>query len=213
MATRIYLIRHGETLWNLEGRFQGQMDSPLSPLGERQAERLGQHFNNIDIHGCYSSDLGRAASTAQPIATATQQQLKTLKALRERSFGIFEGCLKHEAQALNPEAFEAWTQGTFGNVVPGGESRQTLVERVLASLVSLASQHNHETIAVISHGGVLSSLWRHLEPERQEQRGFSIPNASISQLSFDRGTWTVDSWSDVSHLEGLELSSPTEQVP
>ncbi len=202
MGTHFFLIRHGETVWNLENRFQGQKDSPLSDKGRQQAQQLGQHFKQIDIQALYSSDLGRAIGTAEPIAASKSLPLQTMISLRERSFGIFEGRCREEARAENPKAFEAWNLGSFSEVVPGGESRQNLCERVIEGLQNIAAAHQQQSVAVVTHGGVLSSLWRYFEPSRQEQQGFLIPNGSISQLSFsDQGQWQVLNWSRVDHLD------------
>jgi probable phosphoglycerate mutase len=202
MGTHFFLIRHGETVWNLENRFQGQRDSPLSDKGRQQAQRLGEHFKEIEIQALYSSDLGRAVGTAEPIAASKSLPLQTMASLRERSFGIFEGRCREEARAENPEAFEAWNLGSFSEVVPGGESRQNLCERVIEGLENIAAAHQQQSVAVVTHGGVLSSLWRYFEPSRQEQQGFLIPNGSISQLSYsDQGQWQVLNWSKVDHLE------------
>ena len=204
MATHFFLIRHGETVWNLEKRFQGQKDSPLSEKGRQQANKLGEHFKQIDIQALYSSDLGRAVLTAEPIAANKSLPLKTLTSLRERSFGIFEGRCREEARAENPEAFEAWNLGSFSEVVPGGESRQSLCERVIGALEDIAAAHQQQSVAVVTHGGVLSSLWRYFEPSRTEKQGFLIPNGSVSQLNYtDEKQWQVLNWSRVDHLEGL----------
>ena len=202
MATHFYLIRHGETVWNLENRFQGQKDSPLSQKGLQQASQLGEHFKRLDVQALYSSDLGRAVLTAEPIAASKALPLKTLTALRERSFGVFEGRCREEARAENPKAFEAWNLGSFSDVVPGGESRQSLCERVIGALESIAATHQQQSVAVVTHGGVLSSLWRYFEPSRPEKQGFLIPNGSVSQLNYtDQGQWQALNWSKVDHLD------------
>ena len=209
----IYLIRHGETLWNLNGRFQGQLDSDLSPLGYLQIEALRQHFANIPIDAVYSSDLGRALKTAQAIGEPQGLDVRKSPDLRERSFGIFEGLLRSEAEAKAPESYEAWSSGTFGEVVPGGESRKTLCDRVLRGLKNIALEHPNQTIAVITHGGVLGALWRWLEPERTEQHGFSIPNASISRFIYENDRWQVLEWSNVDHLRGLSARDDGDNSP
>ena len=199
----IYLIRHVETLWNLEGRFQGQLDSDLSPLGYQQVEVLREHFANVHLDAVYSSDLGRALKTAAVIGEV--HGLKVLEAveLRERSFGIFEGMLRSEAEARAPESYEAWSSGTFGEVVPGAESRKTMCTRVLKCLNTIAEIHPLQSVAVVTHGGVLSALWRVLEPDGMGKEGISIPNASISRAIYEKEKWKVLEWSNVDHLKGL----------
>ena len=209
----IYLIRHGETLWNLEGRFQGQLDSDLSPLGYQQVEALREHFANVHIDAVYSSDLGRALKTAAVIGEV--HGLKVLEAveLRERSFGIFEGMLRSEAEARAQDAYEAWSSGTFGEVVPGAESRKTMCQRVINCLNTIAERHPQQSVVVLTHGGVLSALWRVLEPDRTEKDGFSIPNASISRAICEKEKWQILEWSNVDHLKGLSSMDDHDNNP
>jgi 2,3-bisphosphoglycerate-dependent phosphoglycerate mutase len=210
--TLFYVIRHGETLWNLEGRFQGQLDSDLSPLGYQQIEALQKHFDTLHLDALYSSDLGRAHKTAQAIASHKALHIELDPRLRERSFGIFEGMLREEARQKAPESYEAWTSGTFGEVVPGGESRKTLCERVITALEHIATKHPQQAVGIVTHGGVLASLWRALEPDRSEERGFSVPNASISQLIFESGSWRIVEWSNINHLKGLQTLDDGDQA-
>jgi probable phosphoglycerate mutase len=140
-------------------------------------------------------------ATTSGIAESQGLDLILDEGLRERSFGIFEGLLRSEAEELNAEAFRRWTSGSFTEAVPGGESRKDLCERILEVLKMLAKTHQGQSIAVTTHGGVLASLWRYLEPKREESRGFSIPNGSISHIKVSSaGDWEVVQWSSVDHL-------------
>ena len=209
-STTLYLVRHGETQWNLEHRFQGQKDSPLSPRGIKQINTLGPYFEKNHIDALYSSDLGRAMTTANIISQVTGLQVEALKALRERCFGIFEGLTHEPAREIQPQLFDQWRSGSMDVKVPGGESRQEMLDRVLPALYQIIDQHPGQKVAIVSHGGTLSALWRFLEPSRPESDGFSIPNASISTLSGQHKKLLVLKWSEINHLKGLKsLDDPS----
>jgi 2,3-bisphosphoglycerate-dependent phosphoglycerate mutase len=182
-------------------------------LGYQQLEALKLHFAHIHLDAIYSSDLGRAFKTATVIGEPHRLSIQGTPLLRERSFGIFEGMLRSEAKEKAPESYEAWSSGTFGEVVPGGESRKTLCERVLKCLKNIVQAHPNQSIAVVTHGGVLGALWRVLEPERPEARGFNIPNASISRFQHLNDQWQVLEWSNTDHLLGLRALDDGDNVP
>lgn len=209
-TTTLFLVRHGETLWNLEHRFQGQKDSPLSERGRQQVSCLAPYFSNQPIDALYSSDLGRALTTAKVIEETTGHVVLPTASWRERCFGVFEGLTHAPAREMNPEVFDRWRSGAMDVKVPGGESRQEMLKRVLSSLEEILEKHAGGRVAIVSHGGTLSALWRYLEPSRKESQGFSIPNASISTLLARGNKLEVVQWSDTEHLEGLtSLDDPS----
>ena len=112
--TEILLIRHGETLWNQQGRMQGQNDSPLTPTGLEQARKLARRLKDVAFTALYSSDLGRAHQTARCIADATGHEIIADRGLRERSFGIFEGLTNAEIQVRHPEDYALFAKRDAG---------------------------------------------------------------------------------------------------
>jgi len=205
LETRIDLIRHGETLWNSENRFQGQLDSPLSPRGLQQAQALRQHYQKKSYDFIYSSDLGRAVDTAKAIlGSDSNLNLNCDPALRERKFGVFEGLSRTEVQQRYPEEYRIWTEGAFDFKAEGGESRRELLERCKAKFEDIAKRHRGQYGLIVVHGGLLSTFWRHLEPSRGEDEGFKIPNASITELLYASDEWQVLNWSLIDHLHGIE---------
>src|SRR5262245_45575580 len=104
-GTRIILLRHGETVWNLEGRYQGQLDSPLSTAGVTQARALAQRLATVHFAALYSSDLGRARQTTECIADVTGHKIRADPRLRERHLGIFQGRLKPELKLSFPDEY------------------------------------------------------------------------------------------------------------
>src|SRR6266481_4699573 len=105
-ASRLCLVRHGETAWNAEGRVQGQLDVPLSATGLAQARALAGVLGKEDFAAIYSSDLGRARQTAQPTADILKEQIVLDERLRERHYGVFQGMTYAEAKEHIPEGYE-----------------------------------------------------------------------------------------------------------
>src|SRR5262245_14347132 len=125
----LYCIRHGESLYNLEGRIQGQTDVALSPLGERQSQALAADLATSPIDAVYSSPLKRAMQTAKPIALALNLDVRSDDRLKELHAGIFQGLLASELAERFPEAAAAWRSQDPDYRIPDGECRRDLMTR------------------------------------------------------------------------------------
>src|SRR5262245_2729390 len=160
MATRLLVVRHGESTWNSEGRWQGQADPPLSPLGEQQAgdaaRLLAQQAGDQRIDAIWSSDLVRAARTAEIIAAEVGLAVRFDERLRERDAGEWEGLTRAEIEVGSPGALAA------GERPPGFERDDTLLERVHAVVDDIVTLHDGEAVLVVAHGGIVRTLERHL---------------------------------------------------
>lgn len=199
--TQLILIRHGETLWNTERRMQGQLDSPLTERGFWQAQQLGIRLKTQTFTTLYSSDLPRAARTAEQIAAATGHGIVTDERLRERHFGVFEGLTQKEMQSCAPDAYERFMSRDPQYAVPGGESPAAFFARCRAALEELALRHAGETIAVVTHGLVLDSAYRAATGLALEaQRPVPLVNASLNWFAFVDGCWSAGAWGDAEHL-------------
>ena len=160
--TRLLLIRHGETEWNIEGRLQGWQDSPLSQQGLGQAMRLAESLAGTASVALVCSDAGRALTTANAIGMRIGLTPRADPRLREISFGQWEG---HISAAMPVDILSA-KEGimamdpTCTQALPGGESPATVSARVWSCLDELAAQNTGETVLVVSHGGVLASVLR-----------------------------------------------------
>ena len=200
---QLLLIRHGETEWNTAGRIQGFRDIALSERGLRQAQVLARHLEGQVLDAVYSSDLTRAMQTAEPLARQRGVTLRIDPRLKERGFGLFEGHTYAEAEANWPHEYAIWRQRDPGHAVPGGESYRDARVRVLASLDEMARRHAGQTIAVITHGGVLDIIYRTAEGIAWETpRSHLLPNASINRVRMRPGPeLQVLAWAQSSHLE------------
>lgn len=157
--TRLILTRHGETLWNIEGRVQGAMDSPLTEKGILQARGLGKRLQGEGITRIYSSDLPRAMRTADEVGQELGlTEILPSSALRELSFGEWEGKVWWELRNLYPELFVIWDKGPHQIQIPGGESMWEVTERAWEFIQELPIKHAGETIFVVTHGMTLQLL-------------------------------------------------------
>ena len=148
-AVRLVLWRHGQTLWNVEGRFQGQSDIPLDELGEQQAERAARLLAGLGPDAIVSSDLARAMATAAPLARLTGLTITPDKDLRERYGGLWEGLTDTEIRSRYPAEHAQWTP-------PGGESTVAVADRTGAAMERIARGMAPGTLAVIvSHGAAI----------------------------------------------------------
>jgi 2,3-bisphosphoglycerate-dependent phosphoglycerate mutase len=202
LSARLVVVRHGETQWNLASRIQGHADSPLTPAGEAQAQAIAGRLARERFDRLVSSDLGRAWRTAEAIAARTGHAIVPDPRLRERNYGVAEGLTYGEIGVHYPEIFSRVRDTDPDYVVPGGESRTQLFERVRDAFESLARESEGARLAVVCHGGVLAALYRHVHgiPVGAAQP-IPIPNASYNALLYDAGRWEVEAWADTAHLD------------
>jgi probable phosphoglycerate mutase len=199
--TKIIIVRHGQTEWNVRGIRQGHLDSPLTERGLAQAKALGQRLKREKFTCLYSSDLGRSMQTAREISVVTGHEILTDARLRERHLGIFQGLNAQEIEAKYPEERRLMRTSGPGFVIPGGESMVQQVERNVAYLNSLAVKHEGETIVVVTHGGVVSGFFRHaLAIPLEAPRRFEFVNAGLNVFVHEDGNWMLLTWGDISHL-------------
>ena len=154
--TAILLARHGESDWNVERRWQGHADRPLSPRGREQAQALAQRLDEIELDAIYSSDLRRAYDTASAVADRRGVAVTTVRDLREVDVGSWSGLTRDEAKARFPEAYARWEQGGPG--WDDGETYEQMAARVVGALEKIASDHAGRTILVVAHGGSIRAI-------------------------------------------------------
>ncbi len=159
--THLYLIRHGQTDWNIEGRWQGQADVPLNAKGRQQAIKIAAQLANIGLTAIYSSDLVRAYETAEALSQATGLSIYTDPRLREIHQGDWQGLLVTEIQAHYGEAFRKRKQNPLNVAPPGGETVLEVKERVVAAIKDIVKRHPLERVAVVSHGFALAVIQVH----------------------------------------------------
>ena len=202
-ATRLIVVRHGETAWNVDTRIQGHLDIPLNATGLWQARQLGDALAGEAISAIYTSDLLRARRTAQAVADATGAALVDEPGLRERAFGSFQGRTFAEVETEHPEQARRWRQRDPDYAPQGGESLRVLRERVIDTTHRLAARHPGELVLLVTHGGVLDVLYRAAtRQDIQAPRTWQLGNAAINRLLWTHGHGlSLVGWADTQHLE------------
>lgn len=184
MTTDIILIRHGQTSWNKKGIFQGWNDIELDEEGIRQALKTAEELKAHKFHAIYSSPLKRAQQTAEKIAKHHNLPIFEVAEFKERSYGIFEGKSWEDFDKDEKARQKYNKRGRFLYKPPKGESYLNLYRRVSAKLDEIVSKHKKEKIAIISHGGVMWSIFYHVGIVKKEQGGLDMPNASYFHIQF-----------------------------
>lgn len=202
MATWIYLVRHGQTVWNEEGKLCGSSDVPLSDEGLVQAQKVAARMKNVNLSAVYSSPLLRARQTAEAIASHHNLPVQVEPDLREVDYGEWEGLKVDEAMEKFPELERLRREDPMNFVAPKGEPMKNFAQRVIAAVQRIALRHPNETICIVAHQTVNRfilcwvlqmdfRLWRQL---RQDP-------ACVNLLQVrEDGMWRVCLVNDTCHL-------------
>ncbi len=156
--TKVIFIRHGQTEWNVTGRYQGQSDVKLTEEGRKQAEKLADNFPVAKVDAIYASDLCRAMVTAETIAAKFGLKVQAEPAFRELSFGDWEGLTYQQIVDKWEEAMANFLQHPDILEIPGGESFPAVQQRAMKRLNELIEKHDGQTIVVVAHGAVLRTM-------------------------------------------------------
>lgn len=216
MTSTIYLIRHGETDWNLAGRWQGHTDVPLNDLGLRQARLVALRFQTekIAFDAIYSSDLTRAYQTAWEIGAAVRVPVQLYPPLREIDLGTWSGLHYDEIRQRFPVEARLLEEGQD---IPrgGGETLSALRRRVVEAVECILAHRDGETIALVTHGGCIRMLLAHAVGFSGDgfKRFPHIGNTSISILQCHQDRWEIMSSNDMQHLEELHEADLVSAPP
>lgn len=199
--TRLLLIRHGETEWNMMGRLQGHSDITLNAEGRRQVAAAAQRLaarGGIDL--ILTSDLKRAAESAAIIGEAVGATVRAEPRLRELGFGMFEGLTWAEIEAQHPEIQATWLADR--NQPPqGGERLEDFAGRVSSLLGDVLDRFSGKTVALTTHGGTIRELLRlALEMGEAQRWLFQIDNGSLTELAYYDGRPLLVRLNDTGHL-------------
>jgi probable phosphoglycerate mutase len=209
VATRICIIRHGETDWNVEKRIQGHTDIPLNETGRAQALAMAFNAAHQRFRAIYSSDLARARETATVLASREDLEVQLLPQLRERHFGMFQGLTAEEGAARYPTAYAHYLARNLDYDFEGGESLRRFADRVSDGIAWLERHHSGQTIAVVSHSGVLDVVYRRATGRPlSTPRDFAIPNCALNWFLFDAHGWHLEAWADRHHLHEVLTEAP-----
>lgn len=192
-AKTVLFWRHGQTDFNVEGRFQGQSDVPLNDTGRRQAEDAARHLAAFAPELIVSSDLSRAAETADSLARIVGIDPNRDERLRETAFGQWEGSTRTEVAETWPEELNAWVSGA-DVAPPGGESRSESGQRVAAAITDIVDASVADTIAIVAHGAVLRGAAEILLGLQGTGRIGVLGNCGHGEFGRTESGWVLRSW-------------------
>lgn len=203
VSTVFCFVRHGETDWNVERRYQGHLDIGLNAKGRGQAAAAAKGLKGQRFDLLYSSDLQRTRDTAAPLSEALVLPVHLEPGLRERHYGVFQGRTVAEVEQMDPEAHDRYHQRdpdfTFGD----GESLKDFARRIENTVGRLARQHPGQRLLAIVHGGVLDTIYRRATGlDLRAPRDFLLPNAAFNWIEVKGDHWRVMTWADQQHLRG-----------
>jgi broad specificity phosphatase PhoE len=204
-VTRLYLVRHGQSAGNAEGRFGGHSPTPLSALGKKQAQMTGQALAKERIRAIYSSDLLRAVQTAEPLAKILGLEINATDAFRERHVGVLEGLTFDEAKKEFPNDYYALVNRNLNHVITQGESYSQLLERTTDVLHEIIERHRGERIVIFSHTGTICFLTLYIlgaiHSETRQTPWLVTSNCGINRFEFrGRRNVRVLAINDTRHL-------------
>lgn len=212
VSTTLYLIRHAETVWNQEQRYQGQKDIPLSATGRRQARLLARRLGSVarrePFDALWTSDLARARETAEILGAELGLAVRTHPGLREIHFGAWEGLTFPEVAARYPESAEAYRRDPARTRPPEGESFVEMQERAARALEEILACSGRRLL-IVAHGGTVKGILCHLFQWAPESRHrLLVDNAAITVVLQRGGMWRLRSFNDTCHLEGCQREPP-----
>ena len=202
----LYIVRHGQTDYNIIRRIQGQSNSQLTDLGKQQASLLAKRLERTAFDAFYTSDLDRAMDTARTIHPIGDFVLD--KRLRERSFGQWQGLNYMEIKKEFPELIARYESYDPTFAPPGGESWNQMRERAKSFIDDMAARHaNAAAVLAVSHGGLIKAMMAVVcDPELKLPCLPTMPvdNTAIAKFALLNGKWRLCVWNDTAHLETLE---------
>lgn len=209
--TKFVLVRHGQTEWNLMGRYQGQFDIALTDAGIKQAEILAENFPEKNVAAIYSSDLQRAFVTAQKLGDKLGVEVHKDKAFREICFGDWEGHTYEEIIARWPEALENFFQRPDVLKIPNGETFQDVQNRAIGRLIELSEEYPDKTVVIAAHGAVIRTMLaaavhsplRYLWSFRQD-------NTALSIILYNSDGFLLQLANSTEHLRGSQYQILTK---
>ena len=193
--TEFYIVRHGQTLFNVLKRVQGWCDSPLTEEGIEQAKHLNKTMKDLHFDAAFCSTQARAIDSIHYILAGRDIEIRYLKGLKEVYFGDLEG-------EVAADIFKTGKEYPYGFKEAGGENIEQAIDRYLTTLKEIAHEYPEGKIFIISHGTMLTRLLRKMVPEfssRKGDVGALVPNCSLTKINYD-GEFEVEYYSDTRYL-------------
>ena len=202
--SRVYLVRHGQTAWNVGEIFRGRADIPLDETGKGEVHLAGEALKDETLHAVYTSPLSRSMETAENIAKFHDISVTPLDAIIDISYGEWEGLGNQEVQQKYPELHALWLSEPHKVLFPGGESLDEVRSRTMAAMEDLLLKHQDENFALVAHrapnkviccallGLDNSHFWR-----------IQQDTACTNLFVYRNGQWIISYLNDTSYLKSL----------
>ncbi|MDW7668463.1 MAG: histidine phosphatase family protein [Bacillota bacterium] len=199
---KIYITRHGETKWNIEGRIQGHLDSELTHKGIEGAKKLKERLSRVDIDLIVSSPLERAHKTARIIKGNREIDIELNSKLKEINCGEFQGNRFEDIWRENPGVKDRIRENPFGFIYPDGESLEIFYKRVTKGFHEILEKHEGKDILVVAHGGTIRSIVAEMFDKPDGSTWFNnvVDNCSLSLYDYDGENFKEIIYNDTSHL-------------
>ncbi|MDO5552026.1 MAG: histidine phosphatase family protein [Lachnospiraceae bacterium] len=205
--SKIYLIRHGQTDWNLAHRIQGQRDIPLNETGRQQAAQLAEGMRERPVARVFTSPMSRARETAEAVASSQNVPLYLVNGLEEINYGKWEGMTMEEIRKTYPAEYDAWWKDPVNGAPHGGESQMDVLVRTARAMEAIKANIASDgagAVAVVSHGASICCIlpWL-LKEDMPTEDGYSIINAAITVIDYDleTGKCVLEMLNDTRHLK------------
>lgn len=201
-TTKVFLVRHAQTRWNVTGRYMGWIDEGLSDEGLWQAEQLSRRLKNWSIDSAYSSPLKRAYETAQIIAKPHALQVCTMHELGEIRIGYWEGMYRDDVKSQYPEIWQAWRSDPSTVQMPNGENMSQVQERAVAAFQDIIGANIGHQVLIVTHEVIVKLLIAYcLDINISMYRRFEIANASLTIVQLIGNRYHLSSLNDTGHLD------------
>ncbi|PKM89996.1 MAG: alpha-ribazole phosphatase [Firmicutes bacterium HGW-Firmicutes-12] len=202
MAIRLYLVRHGLTIWNHEFRYQGHTDISLSSEGIAQAKALQQRFQLENFTAIFCSDLQRAQETARIINQPHKLRIQVNQYFKEINFGEWEGLTYDDLKDKYPEQIKVWQKTPHLLRLERGETFVELRDRALIGIREITSKYPEGNILIVTHGGTIASLiCGLLEEPLTKMWDYKQKNSAVNILNISDKKVTIELLNDTSHLQ------------
>jgi broad specificity phosphatase PhoE len=203
VTTRLILVRHGQTAYNAEVRFMGQLDVPMDEIGRVQTQAVAKRLSSERPAAMYCSGLARAFDTATAIQAAipTHPELRIDGRLTEGDFGEWQGKTYDSLKVGDTERLSSWETDRLNVAPPAGESLKQIAERVGAAYKDILRENDSKTVIIVAHGGSLQVLVAlALQVPLESYWKFGVSNTSVSELRIDEWGAVLHLLNDISHL-------------
>jgi broad specificity phosphatase PhoE len=212
MSTKLLIVRHGESVWSMEGRVQGQADPQLSPLGCRQAQALAEALRERRLAAVYTSPLLRTHETARAICRPHALHPIVEPVLREVDLGTWQGRKVVDLEADSASGYRSWRRNPMALAPPGGETLDRAAARVVPTVMAMARAHTDAMIALVTHSIIGRVLLCHfLQTSLELVPRLKLKKASITTLRVQNDGAVLEALSDMAHLRSV--ATVKEEVP